>query len=162
MMKPATWGIACASALLVASHGAVASNMASAPQSGTYQALLYVQSASGSGCLDAAGFAYTGSMSFGGLSATKNYLRALETGNNFAVDSLQTLNVTSGAGTTHPSGNLVWTGAGVGGSWNVSGSFSGTITEISTHAFVLQLKETYTGCSSEDINVSLVRIGVNQ
>ena len=161
MMKPATWAIACASALLLASQGAVAGDRASAPQSGTYEALLYVQSAA-KGCLDIAQNAFIGSMSFGGLSATKNYLRALETGPSTSIDSLQTLNVTSGAGTTHPSGGLVWTGAGIGGSWSVNGSFSATITEISTHAFVLQLKETYTGCSEEDINVSLVRIGVNQ
>ena len=109
MMKLATWGIACASALLVASHGAVASDRVSAPQSGTYQALLYVQSVSGSGCLDMAGFVFTGSMSFGGLSATKNYLRALETGDNFAVDALQ---LTGGniLGREHPARILVENG----------------------------------------------------
>src|SRR2546423_6307396 len=106
MMKATTLAAGCAFAIVGLSNGALASEWASAPEAGTYQALLYVQSVSGSGCIDKAGFAFTGSMSFAGLSGSTHYMRALEIGNNFAVDSIQTLTVTSGKGTTHLSGNL--------------------------------------------------------
>ena len=147
--------------MLCASHAAIANDWATAPESGTYEAEVYVQAAS-SGCLDKAGYAFVGSMSYSGLSGTTYTLRALESGNNFAVDSLQTLTVKSGKGTTSPSGSLMWVGAGIGGGWNVNGTFSGTVTEITNHAFVLELKEAYTGCSSETLTIPLARIGVNQ
>jgi len=164
MMKLATVAAVCTVAILDLPTGAAAHDWASAPQAGTYQALLYVQSVSGGGCLDQAGFAFTGSMSFSGLGGTTQYLRWLETGNNFSVASIQTLTVKSGKGTTHPSGGLAWTGAGIGtGGWSFTGdTFSATVTEIGTHAFVLQLKEAYSGCTAENINVALVRIGANQ
>jgi hypothetical protein len=149
-------------AILGVSNAAVASDKPSAPDSGTYQGEVYVQSVSGSGCLDKAGFVFIGSMSFPGLSGTTYSLRALETGSNFAVASVQTLTVKSGKGTTHPSGSLAWTGSGVGGSWSVTGTFAATVTEIGTHTFVLQLKESYSGCTEEDLNIPLARIGVNQ
>ena len=161
MKKRPTIAAAFAFATLSLSNDAIASDLGTAPEAGTYQALLYVQSAT-AGCIDKAGFAFTGSMSFGGLSASKDYLRALETGNNFAVDSIQTLTVTGGKGTTQLSGSFVWTGSGIGGGWTENGTFSAMVTEIGTHAFILQLKETYSGCTAEDINVSLVRIGANQ
>jgi hypothetical protein len=161
MMKPATLAAASLVAILGLSNGAVARDWVDAPQAGTYQALVYVQSATG-GCLDKAGFAFVGSMSYSGFGGVTHYLRALQTGSNYAVVSVQTLTVKVGKGTTHPSGNLAWTGGGVGNSWNVGGTFSASVTEIGTHAFVLQLKESYNGCSEEDINVSLARIGANQ
>ena len=162
MMKPATIAAACAFAILGPSNGAVASDWATAPDSGTYQAEIYVQSVSGSGCLDKAGFAFIGEMSFAGLGGAKHYLRALETGIDFAVDSVQTLTVKSGKGTTSLSGSLTWTGNGVGGSWSETGTFSATVTEIGAHAFVMQMKDTYSGCSAENLNVALVRMGANQ
>jgi len=153
---------AVAFAILGVPNAAVAHDTTSAPDAGTYQGEVYVQSVSGSGCLDKAGFVYIASMSYGGLSGTTDYLRALETGSNLAVDSVQALTVKSGKGTTHPAGNLTWTGAGVGASWNETGTFSATITEIGTHTFVLQLTESYSGCTEEDINIPLARIGPNQ
>jgi hypothetical protein len=162
MSKHATMISSLAFAILGVSNAAVASDTVTAPESGTFQGEVYVQSVSGSGCLDKAGFVYIGSMSYAGLSGATDILRALETGNNFAVNSVQTLAVKSGKGTTHPSGDLTWTGAGIGGSWSVTGTFTATVTEIGTHSFVLQLKETYSGCSEEDLNIPLSRIGVNQ
>ena len=136
-------------------------DMASAPESGTYSAQIYIQSAD-SGCLDKAGFVFIGEASFAGLSGATHYLRFPETGSNLAIVSAQTLTVTNGKGTTHLSGKLVWTGNGIGESWNYSGTFSATVTEIGTHAFVMQMKESYTGCAEEDSNISLVRMGVDQ
>lgn len=159
MMKRAAIGAACAFAILPV--GAIARDTVSAPEAGTYEALVYVQSAT-SGCLDKAGFAFVGSMSFSGLGGTTHYLRALETGDNVSLVSVQTLTVKSGKGTTTPSGSLAWTGGGVGGSWSENGTFSATVTELGTHAFVIQLKESYSGCSDEQLNVSLARIGANQ
>lgn len=162
MFPRSTAACAFAFAMLGLPNGALAHDMGTAPESGTYQFELYVQSASGAGCLDKAGYVFIGSMSFAGLGGSKHYLRALETGSNFAVDSVQTLAVTGGKGTTNLSGNLTWTGAGIGGSWSESGTFSATVTEIGTHTFAMALKETYSGCTSEDINLALVRTGVNQ
>jgi hypothetical protein len=136
-------------------------NTVSAPESGTYNAQVYIQSAD-SGCLDKAGFVFIGEASFAGLGGATHYLRIPETGSNLAIVSVQTLTVTSGKGTTHLNGKLVWTGNGFGESWNYSGTFSATVTEIGTHAFVMQMKESYTGCTEEDSNISLVRIGADQ
>src|SRR2546423_8442636 len=108
MMKATTLAAGCAFAIVGLSNGALASEKASAPNAGTYQALLYVQSVNGSGCIDKAGFAFTGSMSFSGLGGTTHYLRALETGNNFAVDSIQTLTVKTRKGTTHLGASPPW------------------------------------------------------
>ncbi|HLY04428.1 MAG TPA: hypothetical protein VKR31_01660 [Rhizomicrobium sp.] len=133
----------------------------SPPEAGTFQGELYVNSTSGSGCLDASGDVFIGSMSFGGLSAATDYLRFLETGPNAGLDSVYTLYVKSGKGTKSPSGTFTWTGSGVGGSWSESGTFTGTVTEIGTHAFVLQLTVKYSSCT-ENLNIPLVRTGVNQ
>lgn len=162
MMKPATIAAGCAFAILGLSNGAVADEWASAPVSGTYEAEIYVQSVSGTGCLDKAGFTFIGELSFAGLSGSKHYLRALETGTNFAVDSVQTLAVTHGKGTTSLSGTLTWTGNGVGGSWSESGTFSATVTEIGGHTFVMQMTDVYSGCTAEVLNIALVRMGANQ
>jgi hypothetical protein len=140
---------------------AFASDEVTAPQAGTYAGLVYVQSA-GSGCLDVTGATYFGEVSFGGLSNKTVILRIPLAGNGLAVSSVQTLTVTSGSGTTHQSGTLAWTGTGVGNSWNVSGTFSQTITEVGTHAFNTQMTESYATCSNEKFNVSLVRMGVKQ
>ena len=148
-------------AMLGVSNAALAFDEAAAPVSGTYEAELYIQSAS-SGCLDKAGYAYVGELTFPGLAGTAWGLHALESGSNFVVDSIQTLTVTTGKGTTKLGGNLTWIGAGVGSSWNKSGTFTATVTEIDTHDFVMQLNESYSGCSSEDITVELTRVGVTQ
>lgn len=147
--------------LLIPQGNAMARDLATAPEAGTFQGQLYVNSASGSGCLDASGDVFIGSMSFGGLSATTDYLRFLETGPNAAFDSLYTLTVKSGKGTISPSGSFAWTGNGIGGSWSETGTFTSTITEITNHAFVLQLVVKYGSCT-EDLNIPLVRIGANQ
>lgn len=161
MIKTATCAAACALAFFGPLNGAIASEPVSAPESGTFQGEVYVDSASGTGCLDKAGYAFIGSLSFPGMSGTTYTLRALETGSGVAFVSVQTLTVKSGKGTTSPSGSLSWVGGGVGGSWTENGTFTSTIAEIGTHAFVLQLTEKYSGCT-EDINVPLARIGVNQ
>ena len=108
------------------------------------------------------GATYFGEVSFGGLSAGTQYIRMPLAGNGLAVTSVQTLTVTSGQGTTHLSGSLGWTGTGVGDSWNVSGSFSATVTEVGGRAFDMQMTESYASCSNEKFNVSLVRMGPNQ
>ena len=131
------------------------------PETGSYDSQLYVQSAA-TGCLDRAGYVYVGEASFSGLSGATHALRFPETGNNIAFVSTQILTVTSGKGTTNLGGKLTWTGAGIGESWNYTGTFTATITEIGTHSFVMQLKEIYNGCASEEYNISLVRTGGNQ
>jgi hypothetical protein len=153
---------ACAWAILGLPTAAVAFDRVDAPSAGTYQALVWVQSVSGAGCLDKASYAFTGSVSFAGLGGSKHYLRALEAGSNLALVSIQTLTVTTGKGTTKPYGDFTWSVSGMGGSASANGSFTSTITEIGTHAFVWQLKESYANCSSEVINLSLARIGANQ
>ena len=84
---------------------ALASDAVTAPASGTYASLIYVQSA-GSGCLDVTGATYFGEASFGGLSNKKLTIRIPLAGNGLAVSSVQTLSVTIGSGTTHQSGTL--------------------------------------------------------
>lgn len=162
MNTAATWAAGCVVLMLLFPQGGVmASERTSAPESGTFQGEIYVQSVSGSGCLDKAGYVFVASLSFPGLGGTSYVLRGLETGDNAAFVSIQSLTVKSGKGTTTPSGDLTWTGAGVGGSWSETGTFSGTVTEIGTHAFVLQLTEKYSSCT-ENLNIPLARIGVNQ
>jgi len=141
--------------------GAIASDEATAPVAGTYAAVIYIQSA-GSGCLDVTGATYVGEVSFAGLSGATQYLRVPLAANGLAVVSAQTLTVTSGKGTTHLGGKLVWTGNGVGDSWNVSGTFSATVTEVGAHTFVMQTTESYDTCKNEQSNISLVRLGPNQ
>lgn len=148
-------------AMLGVSSGALAFDRTTAPVSGTYEAELYIQSAS-SGCLDKAGFAFVGEMSFPNLSGSTWALRALESGSNYLVDSIQVLSIKTGKGTTKLTGDLTWTGAGVGDSWSKTGTFSATVTEVDGHDFVVQLDEAYTGCSAEDINVELTRVGAEQ
>ena len=101
----ATAASAFALAILGVPNGALA-YLASAPQSGTFQAQLYVNSTGGSGCLDAKDDVFLGSMSFAGLNGTTHYLRLLETGPGAAFDSVYTLTVKSGKGTTTPSGSI--------------------------------------------------------
>jgi hypothetical protein len=132
-----------------------------APDAGTYNAQIYVQSAD-AGCLDKAGYVFIGEASFAGLGGATHALRFPETGSNIAFVSSQTLAVTTGKGTTQLGGNLTWNGAGIGGNWNYTGTFSAKIIENGTHAFVIELKESYTGCTAEDSNIALVRTGGNQ
>ena len=140
---------------------ALASDAVTAPASGTYASLIYVQSA-GSGCLDVTGATYFGAVSFSGLSNKNLTIRIPLAGNGLAVSSVQTLTVTSGSGTTHQSGTLAWTGTGVGKSWNVSGTFSETVTEVDSHTFNTQMTESYDTCSNEKFNISLARMGAFQ
>ena len=140
---------------------ALARDEASAPESGTYMVLVYVQSA-GNGCLDVTGNTYVGEVSFGGLNAGTQIIRFPLAANGLAVVSAQTWTVKSGKGTTHLSGSLTWTGVGVGNSWSVTGTFSATVTEVGTHAFVMQTTQSYDTCSNEKFNYSLVRMGADQ
>src|SRR5215472_15833382 len=112
MYKFGTWVVSSVVLiLLLPQGGAMARDLSAAPESGTFEAQVDVDSVTGSGCLDKGGYVFVGSMSFPGLSGTTYYLRALETGSNFGVDSLQTLTVTGGKGTTSPTGTFTWTGA---------------------------------------------------
>src|SRR4029077_3419591 len=103
-----------------------------------------------------------GEVSFGGLGAATQIVRLPIAGNGLAVASQQNWTVTGGKGTTHLSGTLAWTGAGVGDSWSVSGTFSATVTEVGAHTFVMQTTQSYDTCSNEKFNYSLVRMGPNQ
>jgi len=153
-------------ALLAASTCAIASDEASAPEAGTYAASIFVDSISSGYCLDSAGAHFAGGVSYGGLSATTDYVRIPITAKSKALVSVQTLTVTSGKGTLRPSGKFTWTGNGFGGGgWSLSGTFQAQITEIGTHAFALQIGETYMngyGSCMEVLNISLVRMGANQ
>jgi hypothetical protein len=75
--------------------------------------------------------------------------------------SVQTLNTTMRKGTINPAGTLTWTGGGIGGSWNYTGTWGATVKEVGSHAFAMLLTESYGDCQ-EDLNISLVRIGANQ
>ena len=140
---------------------AFARDESTAPVSGTYAGLVYVQSA-GSGCLDVTGNTYVGEVSFGGLSAGTQYIRIPLAANGLAVSSVQTWTVTGGKGTTKLSGTLAWTGAGVGNSWSVTGTFSATVTEVGAHVFDMQTTQSYDTCTNEKFNYSLVRMGPDQ
>jgi hypothetical protein len=75
--------------------------------------------------------------------------------------SEQTLTTTKGKGTINLSGTLAWTGGGIGTSWSYTGTWFATITEIGSHAFAMLLSESYADCT-EELNLSLVKTGVNQ
>lgn len=149
-------------ALLIESTSAFASDATTAPDAGTYSGGIYVSSTSGTDCLDRSGDAYFTEVSFSGLSGSKHYIHMPLVGSPGAVVSAVTITVKSGKGTTNLGGTLAWTGNGVGGNWDVTGTFSATITEVGAHAFVMQAKLSYTNCTEEDWNVSLVRMGTYQ
>lgn len=135
--------------------GMTASAMAAAPSPGTYAAGIYIQNASGGGCLDRAGSVYAGIVQYGGLSSTKILLNVpIPQGPDM---SGQTLSISSGAGTAHPSGNLVWAIYGLD-QIKVTGTFTSQITEVDAARFLVQINETYSSCQ-ETINASLVKTG---
>jgi hypothetical protein len=148
-------------ALLGFANGALAFDGTVEAESGSYLGEVYVNSVSGSGCLDKAGYAFIAEVSYPGIKGTAVSVRALETGTDFAVNSTFALTITGGKGGLSPSGTYTWTGSGVGGSWSESGDFTSTITEISTHALVLQLSVKYGSCT-EGLNIPLARMGLNQ
>jgi hypothetical protein len=136
---------------------------APAPTAGTYVGLLAVPSANGSGCVMGANSQVISEVSFAGLKGRTLYVRvpysASSNGTLVELVSVETLTFTSGIGTLSPSGTFDWVGTG-SASWNVSGSFTASITEVGTHAFMLNLAETYSNCTQTQA-VSLARTGVD-
>lgn len=131
-----------------------------APEAGTYLASISVQDALGD-CVAPYQAQYTGEVSFAGLGGEKHYIRVPTTGIDTASVSVQTLTTTTRKGTINPAGTLSWTGGGIGASWNYTGTWGATITEVGSHAFAMLLSESYGDCT-EYLNISLVRIGANQ
>ena len=138
---------------------------ATAPKSGVYAANIYIQQ-SGVGCLDARGSSFLGALNYGGLSATQLGLRVpIVQQAGVAVVSTQVLKVTGGVGTTHPSGTFTSKGSGVGASWNLSGTFTATLTEIDAYSFVAQVTESYMNngytCNETQL-IALTRLAVKE
>jgi hypothetical protein len=129
------------------------------PDSGTYIGLSYVPSADGNGCVMGSGSQVIAEVSFGGLSGKTLFIRYPYSSSNGALVSVQTVTLTSGLGTLSPSGTFTWTGTGAY-TWDVSGSYSATITEVGTHAFILNVTSTYTNCT-ETQSLSLARTGTD-
>lgn len=144
-------------AALVLGGTATADERAAAPKSGTYAADVFVQSASGGGCLDSAGSYYAGVVNYGGLGGALIGIRVPLASSGLGVVSLQALKITKGVGTTSPSGTFAWKGAGVGTNWSLNGTFSGTITEVDGFSFVAQVSESYPNCS-ESLMIVLMRV----
>lgn len=130
-----------------------------APASGSYLALLYVPSASGTGCVMGSGSQLIAEVSYSGFAGKTFYVKSPYAGSSGQVISLQTMTVTSGAGTLTPSGTFTWTGYGAY-NWNVNGTFTASIQEVGAHAFMLNLTEVYSNCT-ENQSLSLVRMGVD-
>lgn len=133
------------------------------PESGTYAASVYVESAKGS-CLDGAQSQYSAIVNFAGLSSVTNYIKIPITAypKSLAMVSVQTLTTKSGKGTDNQSGTFTWVGSGFGeNGWSENGNYTETITEIGTHTFAMKITDTYSSCT-ETIDVALVRTGVNQ
>lgn len=140
---------------------AFAGDRASAPESGTYAANVYVESTKGS-CLDGLDSQYPAIMYFGGLSSATNYIKIPISGSGVGMVSVQTLTTKSGKGTVNQSGSFTWVGNGFGeNGWNENGTFTETITEIGTQSFAMKLTDVYATCT-ETIDVALVRTGANQ
>jgi hypothetical protein len=147
-----------ASALLCS----VGASAATAPLSGTYAANILIGSVSGSGCLDKSGNQFAGVVNYAGLSGTRLGIRIPTIYNGAPIISTQYLTVKSGVGTTHPGGAFTWTGISSDGQqWNISGTFSATITEMDTFSFIAAVTETYSGCT-EHLSVGVTRVGAKQ
>jgi len=136
-----------------------------APVVGTYVANVYIQTATGDGCMDTPGRAFAGVLVYGGLSATQFWLRLPQTGSTTGIVSTEVLTITAGAGTTSPSGKFTWKGQGVGPAWNLNGTFTASITGIDTHSFVMNLSERYANsgyyCTETPV-VAATRVGAKQ
>lgn len=153
--------LAAAAAITGHAGQAVAGEPAPAPISGTYAANVSIDSTYGTGCYDSSATQFAGEVSYNGLAGTTAVIRIPLADSGQADISTQIFKITAGAGTTHPSGTFTWTGKGVGFSWNVSGTFAVTITEVDAHDFVLANVEKYTNCQEDQI-ISLVRFGPEQ
>lgn len=129
------------------------------PESGTFLSMEYVPTAKGSGCVEGAGSDIYAEVSYPGLGGKTIYIRTPVDGSGTQLLSLQTLTVKSGLNADSPSGTFIWIGAG-SANWNVSGNFKASITEVSSHAFLLSVIETYTDCT-ETQQFSLVRTGAD-
>jgi hypothetical protein len=151
------------SASVLFAPGALAGTPAlpTAPAGGMYAANIFVTQTTGSGCLDGAGSQVAGIVNYAGISSAALTLRVPLVQQGAAVVSTQRLTIKSGAGSTHPSGSFTWQGRGVGRSWDKSGTFSATLTEIDGYSFVAQIEETYGtyGACTEQQLISLARIG---
>lgn len=141
---------------------ATAHAAASPPDSGSYTGEVYVYSTNGDKtCIDHGGDTFTGQESYAGLSGAIDYIRVPVIGGS-PIISVQELKITKGIGTTGPSGNLAWTGTGTTSQvWNVTGTFSETITEVGTHTFLAEIAESYSTCT-ENLWLSLARVSANQ
>ena len=138
-----------------------ASGAVQAPYAGAYLASFYVQYANGNlNCLDVTGEQYRASVSYSGLGGTTNYIRMPFLGNYEAAEYVWQFTVTRGAGTLAPSGDFNWHNRPYHDEY-ASGKFSASIMEVGTHAFLMQLSESYDGCY-ENVNVSLVRVSGDQ
>ena len=146
----------------VCSGGATAESPLTPPKAGVYAANILIQSASGGGCIDTTGANFAGVLNYAGLSGTQFAVRSPIVQPGAGVVSTQILKVTSGVGTTSPSGTFTWKGAGVGLSWNLSGTFSATLTEIDAFSFVAQVTEHYTNGSActENQLIAFTRTGL--
>ena len=152
--------------ILAAASIATSPALATAPTAGTYAAAVYVNAASGSGCLDYAGNSYAGALNYLGFSATKLALRIPLVASGQAGVSTTTLTVTSGAGTLAPKGSFNWKASGIGvTSFSQNGTFAASIKEIDGTSFAAQVKETYNsayGSCTETLLVALTRVGSSQ
>ena len=150
-------------ALAMFANQSTALPQAEAPISGTYVGLASVPSAQGNGCVLGAGSQVISEVSFPGLRGKTLYIRipysAYSNGELVQLVSVETLTLADGIGTLSPSGTFVWTGTG-SASWDVSGSFTASITEVGTHAFMLNVTETYSNCTETEA-ISLARTGVD-
>jgi hypothetical protein len=153
--------LACAAALLVGATRAQAQEPGTAPMAGTYVADVFIQSATGPDCLDTPGNYLAGVVNYSGLSATTIGIRVPDVRTDVAVISLQALKITNGAGTLTPSGTFTWKGAGIGANWDLTGTFSASLTEVDGFSFATKVTETYSGCTEVQL-ISLIRAAVKE
>ena len=151
--------LCAATALIIGPSTAL--NAAPSPPAGTYAANVFVQSATGTGCVDSTNGTFVDAeVSYGGLSAKRLVIRIPLAGPDATFTWRQILTITGGAGTLNPTGTVAFAGIGAI-SWSMQGTFSATVNELDSHDFGMQISETYPDCS-EKLQISLVRFGPNQ
>ena len=149
-------GLYFAGGAILAATSAAATDL---PKSGAYAASIYVSGA-GNGCVDYAGTTYAGVLNYGGVDDNHAGLR-VPLGASGVV-SIQALTAKAGVGTLAPSGTFTWKITSGQGGQSYSGTWSARLSVVDSVSFVADITEHYNGICTEDLTVSLTRVGPHQ
>jgi hypothetical protein len=136
------------SLLVAGACAAMVAAPACAKKNDAYAAGLEVQSTNdGSDCLEFGGDQYSGVLQYGGLSATVDTLRMTLPGRGLVWTEV--LTITSGIGTTQPAGTFTWQEVKPSGTvFDVSGTFSLTVTKVDKNSYIFAITKQYGNCSA--------------